>query len=220
MFCPNCKVEYRPGFSECSDCQVALVDTLPDDGRAQGRAGDPADLQGGERLWSGADPRVHAAIRSALDAAAIPCEDEAPGSALFGTQTWAPFEIWIRKRDRDAAQRAMSGIFGNGADGTASDDSLQQSGDHIDTALSDGETGDYELADDIVEDFNPEDATAEVWSGDDKRMAQILKDCLRENGIGSVIADSGGALRLDVLPSSERRAREIIGEVVDGTPPE
>jgi len=29
MFCPNCRVEYRPGFAQCSDCGVDLVDNLP-----------------------------------------------------------------------------------------------------------------------------------------------------------------------------------------------
>ena len=27
-FCPVCKNEYRPGFTTCSDCKVALVDSL------------------------------------------------------------------------------------------------------------------------------------------------------------------------------------------------
>jgi len=25
MFCPSCETEYREGFTECSDCGVALV---------------------------------------------------------------------------------------------------------------------------------------------------------------------------------------------------
>jgi hypothetical protein len=29
MFCPQCKAEYRGGFTRCSDCDVDLVDQLP-----------------------------------------------------------------------------------------------------------------------------------------------------------------------------------------------
>ena len=33
MFCPNCRSEYRTGFVRCSDCDVALVDHLPETAR-------------------------------------------------------------------------------------------------------------------------------------------------------------------------------------------
>jgi len=29
MYCPECRAEYRPGFTMCADCQVALVEALP-----------------------------------------------------------------------------------------------------------------------------------------------------------------------------------------------
>ena len=29
MYCPKCRAEYREGFAECADCQVALVAKLP-----------------------------------------------------------------------------------------------------------------------------------------------------------------------------------------------
>src|SRR5215470_7638594 len=29
MFCPECRAEYRPGFTRCSDCDVDLVHELP-----------------------------------------------------------------------------------------------------------------------------------------------------------------------------------------------
>ena len=29
MFCPECRCEYRPGFHECANCHVALVEQLP-----------------------------------------------------------------------------------------------------------------------------------------------------------------------------------------------
>jgi len=31
MYCPNCRSEYRAGFSRCKDCDVALVDELPEE---------------------------------------------------------------------------------------------------------------------------------------------------------------------------------------------
>jgi len=31
MFCPKCGVEYREGFTECSDCNVELVAILPEE---------------------------------------------------------------------------------------------------------------------------------------------------------------------------------------------
>ena len=30
MFCPTCRAEYRPGFTECADCGVPLVYELPE----------------------------------------------------------------------------------------------------------------------------------------------------------------------------------------------
>ena len=38
-FCPKCKYEYRPGFSHCPDCDVDLVDKLPEE-TEKSRAGD------------------------------------------------------------------------------------------------------------------------------------------------------------------------------------
>lgn len=28
MYCPNCRAEYRPGFTRCADCEVDLVEEL------------------------------------------------------------------------------------------------------------------------------------------------------------------------------------------------
>ncbi|MGE5313818.1 MAG: putative signal transducing protein [Acidobacteriota bacterium] len=29
MFCPNCKAEYMPGVTECAECRIPLVESLP-----------------------------------------------------------------------------------------------------------------------------------------------------------------------------------------------
>lgn len=31
MFCPQCRGEYRPGFSACADCEVPLVQRLEEE---------------------------------------------------------------------------------------------------------------------------------------------------------------------------------------------
>lgn len=35
MICPNCKAEYRRGIYVCADCDVPLVDFLPDDEQSE-----------------------------------------------------------------------------------------------------------------------------------------------------------------------------------------
>ena len=34
MLCPRCQTEYRPGFTECSDCHLPLIASLPESGHA------------------------------------------------------------------------------------------------------------------------------------------------------------------------------------------
>lgn len=36
MYCPKCKAEYREGFTTCSDCGAALVESLPEADHPQG----------------------------------------------------------------------------------------------------------------------------------------------------------------------------------------
>jgi len=31
MYCPNCRAEYREGFNVCADCNIDLVDALPEE---------------------------------------------------------------------------------------------------------------------------------------------------------------------------------------------
>jgi hypothetical protein len=75
-------------------------------------------------------------------------------------------------------------------------------------------------------DFQPGDATAVVWSGDDVALADLLEACLRENRIGVRREDGAtvppadqNQMRLVVTPAAEAAAREIIREVREATPP-
>jgi len=52
MICPNCKAEYREGYTVCTDCQVPLVEGLPSDEQPEPDlelvtvfdTGEPADI--------------------------------------------------------------------------------------------------------------------------------------------------------------------------------
>lgn len=39
-FCPNCRMEYRSGILRCSDCDIDLVESLPDESAADEAAED------------------------------------------------------------------------------------------------------------------------------------------------------------------------------------
>jgi hypothetical protein len=52
MICPNCKAEYREGYTVCADCEVPLVEKLPEDEQPEPEielvtvfdTGEPADV--------------------------------------------------------------------------------------------------------------------------------------------------------------------------------
>jgi hypothetical protein len=241
MFCPICKTEYRPGFTKCADCGVALVDHLP----AGGPPGDedaPRDSEGRELLWSGLSARLYEAIRDALDAAGIAHTDVEKEFGVLSTFSESAYLVWIDSRVRDAARSVLSKVLGDPNVGgprhespnlndfpwmdpfkvrrevyTSQSEPLEPAESH-ERAES---AGYAELPpDDAPENFDPEDATSQVWVGEDMETAEFLKDSLRGVGIGCIVSEDGSQGRVFVLPADEKRAREIVREVVEGAPPE
>lgn len=80
-FCPKCRCEYRPGFTECADCGVSLVDHLPD------KPEQPGDLDHVSFVPLHSYPsRMHAEmVQEALTNEGIPSVIR--GTELFGTVT-------------------------------------------------------------------------------------------------------------------------------------
>jgi hypothetical protein len=69
--------------------------------------------------------------------------------------------------------------------------------------------------------WDPEDATVEVWSENGEETTWMIEASLRENNIYSrtdVLAD--GSRKVFVAPNDESRAREIVHEIKDATPPQ
>ena len=100
MFCPECKAEFRFGFTHCADCDVDLVETL--DAINDKSAQDAAALAAPELLWSGVDTGTLEQIRSSLDDADIPYNDEPLEARLLYASMRNPLEIWVQKSDLDS----------------------------------------------------------------------------------------------------------------------
>lgn len=78
MFCPQCRSEYREGFTRCENCDVPLVAMLPPE------PGDPSDRDLVTVFETG-DPGLLAMAHSILDEAAVPYLTQGEGiQDLFG----------------------------------------------------------------------------------------------------------------------------------------
>lgn len=55
MFCPQCRAEYRLGFTRCSDCDVELVEELSEPDENSDTGPDGSRWRTIKRVWSGKD---------------------------------------------------------------------------------------------------------------------------------------------------------------------
>jgi hypothetical protein len=214
MFCPNCKTEYRAGFSNCSDCGAALVERLESEPARRIK-----NTSGPELLWTGTNPAIRSAILSALDDAEIAHHESKREVGPLPGLSQAVYAIFIPVEQREAARAALEKGLAQFQEGIPeSDDESPDSKSFPD--LSDDADEDQPIADDVVsENYHPDDATQEVWAGTDVDVKDMLVASLRENGIGHELT-ANGDFRILVMPSDESRAREIIREVLDASPPE
>jgi len=220
MFCPVCKFEYRDGFTKCSDCGVDLVQHLPDDSGGAGSS----DLA---VAWRGSDPSAFSAALAALQDAEILTQEIANHDQVaWGLAIPKPqYQILVRKMDLKAALEMVApfgerAAWANARDiwkgRTQSKELEGESSSELTDAIGSADTP---APDDIASEINPKDATSEVWAGDDRKMAETFKVCLREVGINCVLTADGSRQRVFVLPAAESRAKEIVREIVEQTPP-
>lgn len=218
MFCPVCKAEYRLGFTHCSDCDVDLVESLDKANTAVPAEGE--NLNGASLLWSGSDWQTFNAIRHALDWAKIFHFAQTRKSVVFPNLRGQLYSILVHQDDYRAAEAVLHTVPVSA--GTADQEDEQDSENLAEDSSELQEAdSDEPTPDDIPqEDFREAEATAEVWSGDDEGTAEAIRMSLRENGIGSVVENSGGKRNLRVMPNSQARAQEIVREVIEAAPPE
>jgi hypothetical protein len=232
MFCPNCKAEYRPGFTHCVDCDVDLVYELPKTAielRGETEPGDPNEDPFCS-FWKGEDPRMHAELCGVLDEAGIPHNTVFRRDHLFNLKNYPTYEVGVPFSLFERAENAVQEAYGagDGEDGEipAFKGYLANSRVNLHRKLPETLTPSPE--DDIPgppnagegTDWFPEDATVRIWSSDASLQGDFLVAALHENGIRCRLDKREHAEELWVLPDDEPRAREIVREIVEGQTPE
>jgi len=210
MFCPRCKAEYRPGFTRCADCDVDLVEGLPDAETVASRGSRDGSFL--VPLWNGEDPALHDKLIDSLKEGSIPFYEKNVGDypgvrradpLLLYSRPRFGFEVTVFSSDLRAAQEILEKL-------------LDEEPEELALPVNDSEGGGQESG--KAED-SAEDVTCEVWSGAETRQTSFLRDALRENEISFRSTESGPDVRLLVRPADESAAREIIREIVDAAPP-
>jgi hypothetical protein len=112
MFCPTCKAEYRPGFTECADCDVDLVYELPEEQPREKEAYSPdhdpsADLIA---VYSTYKPTDVMLIKSLLDGEEIVYNFQGEMAKSVGVFI-APAMLFVAKSQ---AQRVMEMLQDHG----------------------------------------------------------------------------------------------------------
>jgi hypothetical protein len=196
-----------------------------------------------ELLWSGVSEALTDQIHAALEAAHVSHEITDREFGLLPNLEQSANFVWVDSHDQASARAILEKVLaGSGAVEQESEryppDGRRinpfglgrktypaSEGDRASSFESESlfESGglnrsDEAVPDDTVEDFDPDEATRKVWFGDDQEMAEYLKLCLAGVGIGCVLSEDGGKIRVMVLPEAEKRALEVVREVVDAEP--
>jgi hypothetical protein len=212
MVCPNCKCEYVRGVTQCADCGVALVDTL-DPAASAPPANDEI-----VSVWQGDDPADCATVTNALKKAGIPVLNQGPTGYFIYPSMRPKTEICVSSANAERAGKIL-------ADLQSWDDPEEMTEEErasLELPESDLNNNDSQstLPQDLTQDWYEDDPVSEVWSGDREDFADGLLACFREVGIASRKLAEAGHWRVVVRPGQKSRAKEIVREVVDASPPQ
>lgn len=214
MFCPQCRAEYRAGFSRCSDCEVDLVEGPPEPCPS---ATVPLDAER-KRVWVCDERESCIYVCAGLRAAGIPFKVTQGKHQVFWNVD-EHYEVFVPPEFYEKAKA----IAEQGCLDFSDDYEDQKAMELLDASLS------LVKHDNRSPSWRPEDATVEVWSEKTeerawfepvKGLAWMIELSLRENGIGIHInVSQDGFRRILVRPEDEFQAREIVGEIKSGAPP-
>jgi hypothetical protein len=209
MICPQCKAEYRQGFTMCADCEVPLIANPIE---WEGVVSKPVPSGTVVPLWEGEDLALHTSLLEELDAAGIPYYDRPMGvfpglrrGDHFPIQPMSRFgyQLAVLSSNLSAGRRILERLL----EERPQDVDLPAQVEQTSSTPEAPARGDEELG-------------SEIWTGQDDALFGFLRDALRENGIPLRMEALGSEKRVYVHASDALRAREIVREVTEGAPPE
>src|ERR1700688_1634238 len=116
MICPDCKSEYRQGFTRCADCDVELVEVLPGSlvplGAASAAAG-ASDEDPFCEFWKGEDARVRGELCDVLAEESIPYRTIELQEHLFNFMRFPAFRIAVPFSMFERAEKAVVEAYGS-----------------------------------------------------------------------------------------------------------
>jgi hypothetical protein len=163
-------------------------------------------------LWAGEDPALHAALVEELQMADIPFSDKVLGDDEVAPTAdplpidWKPrfgFKVAVLSTDVVAAKEVLEKL-------------LEEEPADLEIPAQDGlAAGEPPLM--VATETHP---AVEIWNGNDDRIAQFLTAAMQENEIPIHLENPGEQTRIFVSAVNEKRAREIVREIVEGAPPD
>jgi len=162
-------------------------------------------------LWAGEDAALHSDLLEILEGAGIPFSDKSLGDDEVAPPAdplpidWKPrfgFEVAVLSTDLEPAQIILETLL----DREPSDEQIPAQPAGASPLAGMPAVGD-------------EPATLAVWSGSDEKQAQFVMSALAENQIPAHYDTSTMQFIILVAPGNEARAREIVREVTEATPP-
>ena len=214
-YCPECGAEYREGYNSCSDCHVLLVRERrpkfqePVDSSLV--ASSTAPFGSVVPLWEGEDLALYETLLDRLDDANIRYYNQPLGvfpgvrrGSAFPIQPLARFGYHIAVLSSEIA--AARGILEKLLEEEPEDVGLAESAEPVASRAS--------------PEKSREEPTLKLWTGEDEPFASFLEAALSENDIQLRIETDGRQREFYVCPSDEARAREIVRQIAEATPPE
>jgi hypothetical protein len=175
------------------------------------------------KLWECADETECVDVCRLLRSADIRYHvDEIPYERTARMGVKRRYRILISRNDLDRAKEIL--------DIDAPQNTVPSSDDEDEEVLDPGAeladsglplSGEPERRDRYLDRWYPEDATVEVWAQDAEDISSGIERSLDANYIHSRCdSDESGRKKILVLPEDESFAREIVREIVEGTPRE